>query len=93
MYATHPTTMRHLPDWVGAVLGIAVVVLLLVAVLALANIIDLSGLFAVKPVEIPTTTEMLQQQFSIEHHGDVYGTTADQVQRLFFLEHQADMAR
>jgi len=93
MYATHPTSLRHLPGWFGALLGLMLGVLLLIAVLALANVVDLGTLFSVKPAEIPTTTQMLQQQFAIEHHEEIYGTTPDQLQRVFFLEHQVDMAR
>lgn len=93
MYATHPSTVRHLPGWFGAFLGLMIGILLLIGVLLLANLIDWGTLFAIKTIEIPTTTEMLQQQFAIEHHDEIYGTTADQVRRVFFLEHQADLIR
>ena len=93
MYATHPTTIRHLPDWFGAMLGILFVIVLALAILVVANVVDLSSLFQAKPLEIPTTTQMLQSHFAIEHHDEQYGTAVEQLQRVFFLEHQADMVR
>lgn len=93
MYATHPVAGRHLPGWFGALLGLSIGILLILGVLLLANLVDWGTLFSIKTVEIPTTTQMLQQQFAIEHHDEIFGTTADQVRRVFFLEHQADLIR
>jgi hypothetical protein len=93
MYATHPTTVHHAPRWLGPMLIVLSAILLAALALFAFEALGLRTFFA-PTVNFTPSTEMLQRQFTVEHQGDVMGTSQvsrTQLQQFFVIEHQADM--
>lgn len=90
MYATHPAAIHHGTDWLRALLA-GLIAVALTIILTVAVNLPQATVTPVAPAQPMTMTEMQQRAFQLDHHADIYGTTAQQLQMVFQLEHQADL--